>query len=155
MIAGWHQPRGLTLDGQGNCVVVGSVYRGPSTMDIVAVKYDTGGNQQWVARYDQDDGDPADGPKWATGVAVDSAGNAYVSGGSRHDSVTTALVLKFSAAELSAGAAGGLRCGRRLVADAIAVRGQSVVLGGSAAQTRCKRRADHPLRPVARGAGPA
>ena len=140
-IVGWHSPRGLALDAQGSCVVIGSVYRGPSTLDIVAVKYDTGGNQQWVARYDQDDTDPSDGQKWPSGVAVDGAGNVYVSGGSRHDSLNQALVLKFAAADGALAQQAVYDAAAGSWADAIAVRGQSVVLGGSAAQTESQEAA--------------
>ena len=140
-IVGWHSPRGLALDGQGNCVVVGSVYRGPSILDVVAIKYDAGGNQQWVARYNQDDGDPADGPKWATGVAVNGAGDVYVSGGSRHDSLNQALVLKLAAADGALAQKAVYDAAAGSWAEAIAVRGQSVVLGGSAAQTESQEAA--------------
>ena len=134
MIVGWHWPHGLALDAQGDCVVVGSVYRGPATQDVVAIKYDTGGTQKWVARYDQDDGDPTDGPKSPADVAVDSAGNVYVSGGSNHDSVDQALVLKFAAADGALAQHVVYDAAAGSWAQAIAVRGQSVVIGGSASQ---------------------
>ena len=44
---------------------------------VVAVKYDTSGKQQWVARYNQDDGDPTDGPSRRADVAVDAAGDVF------------------------------------------------------------------------------
>ena len=56
----------LALDGTGNVYVTGE-----SQGDIATIKYDSGGNQVWVARYDN-------GVPYA--MAIDNANNVYVSG---------------------------------------------------------------------------
>jgi sugar lactone lactonase YvrE len=59
----------LALDSSGNLYVTGT-----SDNDYLTIKYDTQGNQLWVARYDSGDTDSA------TDFAVDSEGNVYVIG---------------------------------------------------------------------------
>jgi hypothetical protein len=64
-------------------VVNGFVYvTGPSdgakkgNIDFATIKYDTAGNQIWVARYNG----PGNGEDWPNAIAVDAAGNVYVTG---------------------------------------------------------------------------
>ncbi|RPI14015.1 MAG: T9SS C-terminal target domain-containing protein [Ignavibacteriae bacterium] len=71
--------RGLAVDFQGNVFVTGSSYGGIlSALDYATVKYDASGNLQWERRYNGP-GIILDVP---TSIAVDAAGNAYVTGAS-------------------------------------------------------------------------
>jgi lysophospholipase L1-like esterase len=77
-------PQDLTLDAAGNVYVTGlsMLYSEPPpwpdepNSDYATVKYDSAGAEQWVARYSG----PGDGREEAWGIAVDSSGNAYVTG---------------------------------------------------------------------------
>jgi len=80
----------LALDGDGNVYVTGFSTGTTSPVpyyggfDYATVKYDNFGNQLWVARYNG----PGNGPDWASAIAVDEAGNVYVTGESRNDGVS-------------------------------------------------------------------
>ena len=66
----------VAVDSSGNVIVVGSETNAVTGLDWKIIKYDSAGNLLYEAYYDGaeslDDG--------ATGVAVDSAGNIWVSG---------------------------------------------------------------------------
>jgi uncharacterized delta-60 repeat protein len=65
----------LAVDSQGNVCVTGHSWNG-TDYDYATIRYDTNGNQQWVARYNggwnTDD--------YARAIAVDPQGNIYVTG---------------------------------------------------------------------------
>lgn len=68
----------LAVDGAGNVYVTGRSFNtGNGSDDYVAIKYDSGGSQQWATRYDylSRNDNPA-------GLAVDGGGNVYVTGSS-------------------------------------------------------------------------
>ena len=72
--------RAIAVDGAGNVYVTGQS-RSSGTEDLfdyATVKYNSAGQQQWVARYNG----PGNGFDSPTGIAVDSSGNVYVTGGS-------------------------------------------------------------------------
>lgn len=71
-------PNDMTVDAQGNVYVIGLSYNG-SAYDYATVKYDADGNQLWVARYPRGE---------ANALAVDKAGDVYVTGLSGGDYVT-------------------------------------------------------------------
>lgn len=65
----------VTADDAGNVYVSGSSSRA-ANLDYATVKYDGGGGQLWVARYDG----PGNADDDVSALAVDHAGNAYVTG---------------------------------------------------------------------------
>ncbi len=66
----------IALDGQGNVYVTGSSWGSGTGSDYATVKYDSQGNQLWAARYNG----PSNGLDYATAIALDGQGNAYVTG---------------------------------------------------------------------------
>jgi len=70
------QAAAITVDRQGNIYVAGSSAAANGLEDYITLKLDRHGVQQWVARYNG----PANNLDEATGVAVDAAGNVYVTG---------------------------------------------------------------------------
>src|SRR5436853_7156929 len=67
-------PYACKVDTIGNVYVAGYSLRSFDNFDYATVKYDANGNQLWVARYNG----PADGNDYADALAIDSAGNVYV-----------------------------------------------------------------------------
>jgi len=65
----------IAVDFDGNVYVTGHSSRGGYS-DYATIKYDTDGNQLWVARYSG----PANHQNGANALAVDAEGNAYVTG---------------------------------------------------------------------------
>jgi uncharacterized delta-60 repeat protein len=76
----WDFAHAMTLDGSGNVYVTGRSYDTDTNVDYATVKYDSSGNQLWVARYNC----PGNGfgCDEAYAIAVDASGNVYVTGSS-------------------------------------------------------------------------
>jgi uncharacterized delta-60 repeat protein len=67
----------MAIDASGNVYVTGFSDGGLHTgFDYTTVKYDTSGQEQWVARYNG----PASDDDEAYAIAVDASGNVYVTG---------------------------------------------------------------------------
>ena len=64
------------MDGSGNVYVTGYSTGSGTFKDYTTIKYNSSGNQQWVARYDGSD-NYDDG---AGSIALDDSGNVYVTG---------------------------------------------------------------------------
>ncbi|MBI5025710.1 MAG: S8 family serine peptidase [Nitrospirae bacterium] len=75
------EPTGLVVDAWGNVYITGYFCMLDSDnfcvrSDYITVKYDTNGNRLWAATYNEG------GISVAAGIALDSLGNVYVTGGS-------------------------------------------------------------------------
>lgn len=66
----------LAIDDEGNVYVTGMSGGIETGTDYATVKYNSAGVQQWVARYNG----PGDSTDAAVSIAVDEAGNVYVTG---------------------------------------------------------------------------
>jgi len=128
-------PRAIAVDAQGNVVVAGARYSGPGITGIVVVKYDAGGVEKWVRLREPNPLDLQDGGKWPADLALDAAGDVYVTGYSYHDSVGQAVTFKLASADGAELYKATYDAAAGSYANAIAVRGQAVVITGSAAQT--------------------
>ncbi|MFH1717319.1 MAG: SBBP repeat-containing protein [Planctomycetota bacterium] len=66
----------IALDKQGNAYVTGYSFNTGTNHDFATVKYDSAGRELWVATYNG----PGNNNDRAQDIAVDDAGNAYVTG---------------------------------------------------------------------------
>jgi hypothetical protein len=69
------EPSGLAVDAQGNVYVTGTEAINGSTAQYATVKYDTDGQELWVAHYG-----PGFGQDGASAIALDAGGNVLVTG---------------------------------------------------------------------------
>lgn len=72
----WDRATAVAVDAQGNVCVTGTLFRLLSHSDYTTIKYDSGGNQLWVAPYNG----PGNWDDYARDLAVDAGGNVYVTG---------------------------------------------------------------------------
>jgi hypothetical protein len=66
----------IAVDTAGNVYVTGESYGAGSTSDYATIKYDSAGQQQWVARYNG----PANYVDGARAMVIDGSANVYVTG---------------------------------------------------------------------------
>jgi len=76
--------KAIAVDDNGNVHVTGYSYGTSLNYDYATVKYDSNGNELWVARYNG----PADLSDFAYAITVDTSGNVYVTGTSEGDYAT-------------------------------------------------------------------
>ena len=88
-----HYAYSMAIDTMENVYVTGDSPLGGEGSDIVTIKYNTGGTQQWMARYNG----PVNQADVGNNLKVDAAGNVYVAGYSYGSSTNTDLVtIKYS-----------------------------------------------------------
>lgn len=75
----YDQANAIAVDNAGNVYVTGRSTGTDFFGDYATIKYNAAGNLQWVKRYDG----PGNAFDQATAIAVDNAGNVYVTGESR------------------------------------------------------------------------
>ena len=92
---GSDSPTAIAVDGSGNVYVTGYSSGSGSGNDYATIKYDAGGAQLWVARYNG----PGNGEDIANALAIDSSGNVYVTGTSfgSHSSDSDYATIKYDA----------------------------------------------------------
>ena len=74
----WDEARALAVDSVGNVFVTGLSTGSDGYLDYATFKYDPDGNQLWIQRYNG----PGNGNDFSNALAVDAAGNVYVTGNS-------------------------------------------------------------------------
>jgi hypothetical protein len=85
----------IAVDNSHNVYVTGSSFGGGTSQDYATIKYDSSGQQQWVARYNGS----GNGFDEASAIAVDGLGDVYVTGGSPgSDGITAYATIKYNAA---------------------------------------------------------
>jgi hypothetical protein len=72
------QATAIAVDGKGNVYVTGFAHNAGAGQTYLTIKYDSSGKQQWTQRY----GGPGNESHKATAIALDRAGNVYVTGSS-------------------------------------------------------------------------
>ncbi|SDM26018.1 Por secretion system C-terminal sorting domain-containing protein [Catalinimonas alkaloidigena] len=75
--SGDDSPVAIAVDNSGNVYVTGYSYGGSTDYDYATVKYNASGTQLWVKRYNYSSINGYDSP---SALAVDDAGNVYVTG---------------------------------------------------------------------------
>jgi len=71
-------PTGIAVESSGNVYVTGESTGLTGDSDCTTIKYNSGGQQEWVVRYNG----PANDNDWGSGIALDKSDNVYVTGGS-------------------------------------------------------------------------
>jgi uncharacterized delta-60 repeat protein len=74
----WDYASAIAVDGQGNVYVTGYSVGSSTNYDYATIKYNSLGVEQWVARYNG----PGNYLDKSYAIALDGAGNVYVTGGS-------------------------------------------------------------------------
>ena len=70
------QAKAVAIDGSGNVFVTGLTWGLGTLQDYATIKYNSAGQEQWVAYYNG----PDNGDDQANAMAVDGSGNVYVTG---------------------------------------------------------------------------
>lgn len=79
----------VVVDNSGNVYITGYSYNYPTTRDIVTIKYNTNGIQQWIKKYD------GGGDDYTNKLALDNSNNVYITGTSKHNSSEDYITIKY------------------------------------------------------------
>jgi hypothetical protein len=115
----------LVLDAHGNAVVCGATFGRGTGRDYVTLKVTANGKRAWVRRY----AGPSDFDE-ARGVAVDPAGNVYVTGQSRAKAKDPRYSGRPRAVTISYGP-GGRQRWIRIDRDGVTTSGNGLLYGGA------------------------
>jgi hypothetical protein len=74
----YDEARAIGIDNSGNVYVGGYSWGSGTRTDYTTIKYNSTGNEEWVARYNG----PVNGDDQLSAMAVDASGNVYVTGAS-------------------------------------------------------------------------
>jgi uncharacterized delta-60 repeat protein len=85
------EAKAIAVDGSGNVYVTGHSPGAGTADDYATIKYNSAGQQQWVARYNG----PGNGVDEAHAIALDSSGNVYVTGQSYGAGNTDYATIKY------------------------------------------------------------
>src|SRR6516165_2480766 len=69
---------GIAVDASGNVYVTGYSGGSDSGNDFATIKYNSAGQEQWVARYNG----PSNADDYGNAIAIDGSGDVYVTGSS-------------------------------------------------------------------------
>jgi len=72
------EARSIAIDGSGNIYVTGQSFSDSSEYDYATVKYNSAGEQLWIARFNG----PGNSDDYAFSISVDRSNNVYVTGSS-------------------------------------------------------------------------
>ncbi|PYJ91702.1 MAG: hypothetical protein DME71_01465, partial [Verrucomicrobia bacterium] len=73
---GVDRPAAMAVDTSGNVYVTGTSLGSDTGNDYTTIKYDSGGQEVWIARYNG----PANDDDQAYAISLDASGNVYVTG---------------------------------------------------------------------------
>jgi len=82
-------PSAIDIDANGNVYVVGTSFGGSTITDILTIKYDNNGNQQWVEEYNFNNK-----VEVATDIKVDNAGNILILGASSQNWTNSNFIVR-------------------------------------------------------------
>src|SRR6266513_6554117 len=89
------EPTALAIDNSGDVYVTGQSWGSGTGYDYTTIKYNSAGQEKWIARYNG----PDNADDYAEGIAVDESGNVYVTGESANAAgFSDYVTIKYSSA---------------------------------------------------------
>jgi uncharacterized delta-60 repeat protein len=82
----------VAIDITGNIIVTGSSFGSGSGSDIVTIKYNSQGVQQWTSRYNG----TGNSDDWSNSVITDTEGNSYVTGATKKNGYQDYITIKYN-----------------------------------------------------------
>ena len=91
--------KAITVDRLGNVYVTGQSVGSGTSFDYATVKYTPAGEEQWVERFNSAN-NQSDG---AVAIAVDNAGNVYVTGSTARGGASRITTIKYIQSDQGSG----------------------------------------------------